>query len=200
MNNPIILERDCKVQNWVTPLAGFPTTGCDISVDDFATVRSDGQTYENYGVLHIHQNCGPASLNAECVGLHITGPEEDIEFSELTPYKVEVSAMCEEPNLRPFLFMGISPDTPGNGPSGQQVDNCRIIAVGSCDSGGGHLNASVTIGVAELPSGYETNALCFGVGFHNETGGASADTTAWAEMTVRRLIVHDPLVLNTRKH
>lgn len=193
---PNILERDSRIYDWPTKLAGWCTTVSALSSTTL-TVRSDGTLYSNgYGTLSIQADTGVlGAREATAVGLHIQGPE-DLSGSEFTPYLIEACAWSEDDEVRPFLFMGETSAVITSGAGGHSVTPWHFLhAPDQHSSEGGALNYC---GAVLVNPNTADRGVCFGIGMSAGPSGA-ATLGGYGYMCVRRLTEVAPTIFDGRK-
>lgn len=192
---PRILERDTQIMDWKDRLSGWPTNSVAVSLDVYQA-RSDGVLYKEFATLDVANAAGPLADNCETVCVHMSQPET---LDEYTPYAISAVAMSEDPLIRPFLFIGISPASITSDGGGDILAKCRIIGVADLvDDSGACMSKELTIVVAKMPAGLTTRALAIGVGMMAGTVN-SANVHCWARLSVRRLVGNSPPIIDTRK-
>ena len=117
MSHPIYLERDCNFVDWTARIAGLATSASNGATQSW-NVRSDGLKPDDFAVVETLDVSSVTAGNCECAGAHIKGPEDR---PIKTMYSYFVHAWCEDPNLRPIFFVGLSPASITSNAAGDTV-------------------------------------------------------------------------------
>lgn len=187
-----IMERDTTIVEWQAYLTWNNTFTNTIL--DTLSIRSDGIVNENYGVADARDVTGViGAVKMTSAGLHMKGPQPG---PDLTCYAIDAVAGCDDPTVKPFLFMGET-DTVSNSANGNPITDCRILAYAD-DSGamGGTLKKQMVVCVPVGPA--DKDKLGFAIGLMAGPSD-SADLNAFMHLAVRRLVGVDPQILDTRK-
>lgn len=194
---PLRLERDTGIVRWDDDMTGWCSASSN-SYDRDYLVRSDGSSDNEWHTLQVSTTCAPTSARKIISnGVHLKGPED---VDELTLYEYHAIARSEDDDVRPVLFVGVSPASITNGAGGDTVSECRFEAISkSCGAGGADLEARGVVGLTKTDHVAADRNVCFAIGMQSGSAGSAAGTYAWAQLSVRRLIGQPKEVIDADK-
>ena len=194
--HPIVFERDIQLVDFAAALElnAFSTTTSGINADNIYMV-SDGILKNDYAAFKGDNLVTLTTGVGVSAGIHISPPRED--SGEFTPYAYNVTAWTEDPEITPMFFTAVSPATITANATGDIVEDIRHLAVGVSAGGFNAMNACGVVGVASPPTADRN--LAFGVTFACGLSSATASSGCYYRMDVRRLVKHEPKILDHRK-
>lgn len=187
--NPIRIERDSPFISAWDDIGGVWATTATVAGADDIRVRSNAFVYQDYGSENVK---GSIAIGADevlgCYGLNFKTPVFDDDLI-LTLFSYSITAIIENPGIRPFAFASLGIATPTSAAGGDLSQNYHMISAGqSSSSAWSSLNAHGVIGLPRTDTVTAELPVIIGVGFMSGVADPSDGTYAEARINVRRLV------------
>lgn len=192
---PPIVDRDTKYFDWVTVQLALSTTDSAIHSGS-VRMKSDGIVYPDTVSAYVKDVDTLTAGRMSSAGVHLASPLGNDDY---TMYKYSCSMTSEDPEISPYLFIGIGIAAPTADAGGDLVTNVHYIGMPTALGLQNVLEVDGIFALQKTDAVAADRAVVFGMGFATGISSATAGSSLYGRIDVRRLVKNKIQIYDNRK-